>query len=116
MKKINLLAITPILIASTGVGISFQNRAAEDIELSSAITSNTNFFFKNTYQIDSKVQISNIHNDCESIYSKNLICSVCHLNYKVSVNFFIHIFFNLFSYPKTTKSDSGCSRIADGML
>ena len=60
MKKINLLAITPILIASTGVGISFQNRAAEDIELSSAITSNTNFFFKNTYQIDSTVQIDGL--------------------------------------------------------
>ena len=53
MKKLNLLVLTPLVIATAGTSVAFANNSSTSLELSTAVTANTNLFFKNTYEIKS---------------------------------------------------------------
>ena len=58
MKKLHLLAVAPLLFGAGSAAISYANSADfTDTELSSAVTTNTSFFFKNNYQITSELEL-----------------------------------------------------------
>ena len=57
MKKLNLLVLTPLVIATAGTSVAFANNSSTSLELSTAVTANTNLFFKNTYEIKSTLEL-----------------------------------------------------------
>lgn len=62
MNKLKLLLITPLLLGgfSTSSDVKYANSGETDIEISSAITSNTSLFLKSNYKITTDFKVDNV--------------------------------------------------------
>ena len=60
MKKIKLFVLAPLAVCSIALGTvqGLANAQANDVELSSAVTSNMSFVLKNPYQLTSSASLS----------------------------------------------------------
>ena len=62
MNKLKLLLITPLLLGgfSTSSDVKYANSSETDIEINSAITSNTSLFLKSNYKITTDFKVDNV--------------------------------------------------------